>query len=148
VNATNGQAAVAWHFDLDPNTVTQATTQSYQVTLADTHADGISTATSQTVSVTIGAPANDSFIFHPGFGADVVVNAHSTDTIELDGFAAVLTSNTLASLLQDAQNGQPQTMFHAVNGGHDTLIVLDSHDSITLTNVRLADLHASNFIVH
>jgi hypothetical protein len=35
-----------------------------------------------------------------------------------------------------------------VNGGQDTLIVLDSHDSIALTNVRIADLHASRFIVH
>ena len=39
-------------------------------------------------------------------------------------------------------------MFQSANGGHDTLINLGNHDSITLTNVHIADLHASNFIIH
>jgi VCBS repeat-containing protein len=144
----NTQATVGWHFNLDANPVAQPITQSYQVTMTEAHADGTSTAASQMVSVTIGGPDNNSFVFHPGMGADVVVNSHSTDTIELNGFASIPNSNTLAALLQEAQSGQAQSTFVAVNGGHDTLIVLDSHDSLTLTNVRIADLHASGFIVH
>jgi VCBS repeat-containing protein len=148
VNTADGQATVGWRFNLDPTPVTQAVTQSDQVTMTEAHADGTSTAASQTVSVTIGGADNNSFAFHPGVGADAIVNAHSTDTIELDGFASVPNSNTLAQLLQEAQNGQAQSMFTAVNGGHDTLITLDSHDSLTLTNIRIADLHANSFIVH
>ena len=49
---------------------------------------------------------------------------------------------------QYAQTGQPQTMFQSVNSGHDTLIELGHHDSITLTDVQIADLHASHFIIH
>jgi hypothetical protein len=35
----------------------------------------------------------------------------------------------------------------AANGGHDTVINLGNHDSITLTHIQLADLHANNFII-
>jgi hypothetical protein len=68
--------------------------------------------------------------------------------VELDGFLSVTSSNQLASLLHDAQTGQPQSLFTTANGGHDTVIDLGNHDSITLTNVQLADLHAGNFIIH
>jgi len=34
------------------------------------------------------------------------------------------------------------------NGGHDTVINLGNHDSITLANIQLAALHTSNFIIH
>jgi hypothetical protein len=44
--------------------------------------------------------------------------------------------------------GEPQSLFQAANNGHDTVINLGNHDSITLANVQLAELHASNFIVH
>jgi hypothetical protein len=148
VKISDTHATVAWHFNLDANPVTQTTTQSYQVTMTEAHADGTSTATSQPVLVTIGGPDNNSFVFHPGIGTDVVVNSHSTDMIELDGFASIPNNNALAALLHEAQSGQAQSTFVAVNGGHDTMIVLDSHDSITLTNVRIADLHASGFVVH
>lgn len=86
--------------------------------------------------------------FHSGVGADVVVNATSSNTIELDGFSSVTSHSQLASLLAEAQAGQSQSMFQSGNGGHDTLINLGNHDSITLTNDHLVDLHASNFIVH
>jgi hypothetical protein len=95
----------------------------------------------------VGGPGNDSFVFHPGLGA-VIVNAGGTDTFELDGFSSVATNQQLTLLLHDAQTGQPQSMFESVNGGHDTVINLDSHDSITLLDVHIADLHASDFIMH
>jgi hypothetical protein len=100
------------------------------------------------VTVTVAGSGNDAFVFHPGFGADVIVHAASSDTFELDGFSSITSGKQLASLLAEAQAGQPQSVFHSANGGHDTVINLDNHDSITLTNVHMADLHASNFIIH
>jgi hypothetical protein len=116
------------------------------------HFDGIgdkapSTA-SQLVSVTIAGPGNDAFVFHPGVGAKTIVNAGPSDTIELDGFSSVTSNNQLATLLNEAQTGQPQSLFQSVNGGHDTMINLGNHDSITLTGVHSSDLHASDFIIH
>jgi VCBS repeat-containing protein len=147
-DAANGQDTVGWHFNFDSSPVTQTVTQSYAVTVADHHADGTTSAATQMVSVTIAGPGNDAFVFHPGVGSDTIVNAASSDIIELDGFAAVANSNQLASLLHDAQTGQAQSLFHSVNGGHDTVIDLGNHDSITLSDVQIADLHASNFIIH
>ena len=79
-------------------------------------------------------------------GADVIVNATSAVTIELDGFSSVADSNQLQTLLNDAQTGHMQSLFQMANG-HDTVINLGNHDSITLTNVQVIDLHASNFIL-
>jgi hypothetical protein len=142
-NAASGQETVEWQFNLDPSSVAQTLTQTYNVTLAN----GASTAT-QSVSVTVGGPGNDTFVFKPGVGADVVANATSADTIELDGFAAVISINQVQTALAEAQAGQAQALFQAANGGHDTIINLGTHDSITLVNVQLAELHASNFVVH
>ena len=99
-------------------------------------------SSSQTVSV-----MNDTFVFRPGVGADAIESFVSTDTIELDGFSSV-TNNALLTALNDAQTGQSQALFQSANGGHDTVINLGNHDSITLTNVHIYDLHASNFIIH
>jgi VCBS repeat-containing protein len=146
--AANGQDTVGWHFNFDSGTVAQTVTQSYAVTVADNHADGTTSATTQTVSVTVAGPGNDAFIFHPGVGSDTIVNATSSDTIQLDGFSSVTSNNQLATLLNEAQSGQAQSLFESVNGGHDTLINLGNHDSVTLTGVQIADLHASNFVIH
>ena len=140
----DGQDTVGWHFNLDPSEISQTVTQSYNVTVAD----GAANAVTQSLAVTVGAPGSDTFVFKPGFGADVVANATTQDVIELDGFASVTDANQLQTLLGEAQAGQPQSVFQAANGGHDTLINLGNNDSITLTNVQLADLHAANFIVH
>jgi hypothetical protein len=99
-------------------------------------------------SVTIGGPGNDTFIFHSGFGADVIDNFGSQDMIELDGFTSIADGNQLARLLNDAQTGQPQSLFQSVNDGHDTVINLGNHDVLILANVNIADLDASHFIIH
>ena len=148
VNAANGQDAVGWQFNFASSPVSQTVTQSYDVSIADHHADGTTSTTSQSVTITIAGPGNDAFVFHPGVGAETIVNAGSSDTIELDGFSSVTSNNQLAALLHDAQTGQPQSLFQSVNGGHDTLINLGTHDSVTLAGVHLADLHASDFIIH
>ena len=88
------------------------------------------------------------FVFKPGFGANTIVNAQTTDIIELDGFSSVTSTDQLQTYLNDAANNQAQPMFQAANGGHDTVINLGNNDVITVANVQLTDLHASNFIIH
>ena len=146
--AANGQESVGWQFNLGSNSVAQTATQSYDVTLTDTQPNGATTTATQSLAVTIGGPGNDTFVFHPGMGADVIANATSSDTIELDGFSSVTSINQLQALLTEAQTGQSQSLFESANGGHDTVINLDNHDSITLANVQISALHASNFIIH
>lgn len=74
-------------------------------------------------------------------------NATNADTIELDGFSSVPKINQVQTLLNEAQAGQPRSVFHAANGGQDTVINLGYHNGIILANVHLAELLASNFIV-
>jgi len=146
-NNANGQDSVGWHFNFDSSPVASTVTQSYDVAVTDNHADGTRSSATQSVSVTIAGAGNDAFVFHQGVGAETIVNARSADTIELDGFSSVTNSHQLAQLLSEAQAGHPQSLFAAANGGHDTVINLGNHDVITLTNVQLTELHASNFII-
>ena len=148
VDTVNGQESVGWHFNFDSSSVAQTVTQSYDVTAANNQANGPNGAVSQTISVTVGGPDRDTFVFKPGFGTDVIANAKGSDVVELDGFASVSNINQLQTLLSEAQAGQSQSIFQSANGGHDTVINLGNHDSITLANVKIADLHASNFIIH
>jgi hypothetical protein len=127
---------VGWHFNLDPDSATQTVAQLYDVAIAETHS---SVAAIQIVSVTIG--------FRPGVGTDVIANAGSADRIELDGFSTITDANQLAVLLNEAQAGQSRSLFQSADNGHDTVMNLGNHDIITLVNVHLADLHASNFII-
>ena len=142
-----GQESVGWQFNFNSNDVAQTVTQSYEVTVADNHANGTNSTISQTISVTIGGHGQDTFVFKPGFGADVIANAKSSDTIELDGFSSITNNSQLATLLHEAQIGQSQSVFQSANDGRDTIVNLGNHDSITLASVHLADLHASNFII-
>jgi hypothetical protein len=144
LNEANGQGTVGWHFNLNPDPITQPTTQSYDVISSEAHS-GVTAI--QTVSVTIGGPGNDTFVIHPGVGTDVIVNAGSQDNVELNGFSSISDVRQLTNLLNEAQAGQSQSLFQSTNGGQDTLINLGNHDSLSLLNVHLADLHASNFIV-
>jgi len=149
VNTANGQESVGWQFNLDPNSITQTITQSYNVTVSEAQPNGTNNSTeTQSLAVTVGGPGNDTFVFHPGMGANVIANATSSDTIELDGFSSVPSTNQLQTLLTEAQTGQLQSLFETANGGHDTVINLGNHDSITLASVQISALHASNFIIH
>jgi hypothetical protein len=148
VTTANGEDSAAWHFNFDSKPGATTVDQSYEVTVADHHADGTNSTATQSVTVTIAGAGNDGFVFHPGVGADTIVNATSADTIELDGFLSVTSNKQLASLLADAQAGEPQSLFQSTHGGHDTLINLGNHDVVTLTNIPLSALHASDFIVH
>jgi hypothetical protein len=105
-------------------------------------------AGTQPATMTIGTAGNDTFVFRPGFGADVIVNPENSDRIELDGFAVVPSIDQLRTILHEAQNGEAQSILQAANGGHDTVINLGNHDSITLVNMKVTDLLASNFMIH
>jgi hypothetical protein len=56
------------------------------------------------------------------------------DKIDLRGFNNISTFSDV-TLLESQQ-------------GNDTLITLDSHDTLLLKNVALVNLHANDFILH
>jgi serralysin len=110
----------------------------------------LSNAPSAPLPPSTSAPilTNDTFVFRPGFGASIVENPSSGFIIELDGFSSITDNTHLATLLNDAQNGSSQNLFQSANNSHDTVINLGNHDSLTLLNVQISDLHASDFIIH
>ena len=76
------------------------------------------------------SPDNDTFVFHPGIGAETVTNFHpKADTIELDHFANVESVQQLASQITTDVQG-------------DALIALGHHDSITLPGMSANYLQA------
>jgi hypothetical protein len=134
----------SFHQDLNGNGVIGIPTTG---SLTSSVSNPNSTNSAAILSASVVTPDNDTFIFKPGMGADVISNATSAIKIELDGFSSVADSSQLQALLNDAQTGHSQFLFQMANG-HDTVINLGNHDSITLTNVPITDLHANNFIIH
>ncbi len=128
--ASNGIVAVGFEFMTNDGhaslTAGQVETQSYSVTVAD--AQNPAATTTQTVSVTIGGPGDDHFVFAPGVGADTVVNFNAQqDTLEFDHFANVQTAQELQALITTDAHG-------------DAVINLGHHDSVTLVGVTDAQL--------
>jgi hypothetical protein len=83
----------------------------------------------------------DQFVFAPTVGLTPVQHAITDfnvnlDTIDLRAFGATVSASALIASATPLNNGQ------------DTLITVDSHDSILLKNVQAASLHTSDFIVH
>jgi hypothetical protein len=87
--------------------------------------------------LTFGSSANDTFVFAPGTGQEVLYNfsqqSGNTDQIELDHF--------------DISNFSQLTL-QSVNSNQDTLINLGHNDSLLVVGVSAANLHASDFILH
>ena len=72
----------------------------------------------------------DTFIFHPGMGADIASNfTAKTDTIDLEHFANIGSDRQLSSQI-------------ASNAHGDAVIELGHHDSITLPGVSANTLQA------
>ena len=122
---SDGNATVSWEFDFDNQQVTlssgQALTQSYNVKLAD--AQNPAANMNQTVSVSVGGPGNDNFVFAPGIGADTIINFNPQhDSIELGHFATAQTVQELEALVTTDAHG-------------DAVINLGHNDSITLNGV-------------
>ena len=127
-SASNGNISVSWGLDLSHDQINlapgQTSTQSYDVVVNE----GSNTVLNQTVSVSLGGPGNDNFVFHPGIGADTIVNFDpQKDTIELDQFANVQSVQQLASMIATDAHG-------------DAVIDLGHNDSITLPGMTPAQL--------
>jgi VCBS repeat-containing protein len=124
----DGSGSVAWSFDFHDVKLSsgQTLTQSYDVTVADEHG---ATATQQ-ISVSVGGPGNDNFVFKPGVGADTIVNFNpQADTIELDHFANAQNTQQLAALVTADAHG-------------DAVIELGHSDSITIPGMTASYLQA------
>ena len=79
-----------------------------------------------------GGNGNDTFVFGPGFGKNVVTDFSHGDHLEFDG------------VFQNFQAVQAAS--HQV--GADAVISLDADHSVTLVDVSIASLHASDFLLH
>ncbi len=139
---TNGHVSVGFDFMADNDQINltpgETLTQSYSVNIAD--AQNPAENISQTVSVTVGGPGNDSFVFAPGVGADTIVNFNPQhDVLELDHFASAQTVQELQSLIGTDAHG-------------DAVIDLGNHDSVTLAGVTTTQLQeaiqASHVLLH
>jgi hypothetical protein len=142
VNETNGNGSVDWHFTaassesqqfLNPS-AGHPVTQSYNVAISNGDPGG---TVLQTVGLTAGSSASDTFVFAPGMGQEMVFNfsqlTGNMDHIELDHFGIADFSHL---------------NLQSVNNNHDTLINLGHNDSLLLVGVSTNSLHASDFIVH
>ncbi len=132
VSESNGNASVAWTFDLGNDQLNlapgQTVTQSYDVQVTD--AQDPAQNVNQTVSISIGGPGNDNFVFHPGAGADTIINFNpQADTIALDHFAAIQNTQQLASFITTDAHG-------------DALIELGHNDSIAIPGMTASYLQA------
>ena len=132
VSESHGSASVEYDFMLGNDRINlapgQTVTQSYDVSIADPQNPAANVK--QTISVSIGGPGDDNFIFHPGIGADTMVNFNpQADTIELDKFANAQTVQQLTSLITTDAHG-------------DAVIELGHNDSITIPGVTQAYLQA------
>ena len=130
VTEDNGTASVGFKFMPGNDQLNfapgQTETQSYNVSVTD--AQNPAENVNQTVSVSIGGPGNDNFVFEPGIGADTIVNFNpQQDTIELDHFANVQTAQELRSLISTDAHG-------------DAVINLGHQDSITLPGVTATEV--------
>jgi autotransporter-associated beta strand protein len=142
VNEVNGTGSVDWHFSATTSELQQflnpaaghPITQTYDVAISDGHSAG---TVLQEVGLTFGSSANDTFVFAPGAGQEVLFNfsqqSGNTDHIELDHFGI---SNFSQLTLQ------------SVNSNHDTLVNLGHNDSLLVVGISAANLHASDFILH
>jgi serralysin len=83
-----------------------------------------------------GLGGSDTFVFKDGYGKDTILDFTNTggapDKIDLTGVASLRS-------LTDVQS-------HAAQSGSDTVVTVDASNTLTLKNVTLASLHASDFL--
>jgi hypothetical protein len=133
---------VAWHLDLTPQQMlaiapNAVVTQSYELTISDNH----NNSTAQQLSISIGGPGNDNFIFHASehLGADVIANFNTaSDTIELDGFSSLDSATLVAALTSSGAD--------SLHG--DAVINLGHGDSVTVANVTESYLQQHLNLIH
>jgi hypothetical protein len=132
VTESNGTASVGFEFNLGNDQINLAPektlTQSYVVAVTDPQ--NLAVNMEQTISISIGGPGNDNFVFAPGVGADTIVNFNpQADTIQLNNFANIQNVQQLASLITTDIHG-------------DAVIELGHNDSITIPGVTANYLQA------
>ena len=114
----NGCETAAFNFD-DFNGQLQITTVNGNTLITD---PAVSTASSHP-SVSIGGPGDDTFLFHPGEGAETINNFNpQANTIELDHFANV-------------QNAQALAVAVTIDAHSDAVLELGHGDSVTILGV-------------
>jgi hypothetical protein len=123
-----GTASVEFNFDFGKGPINlapgQTVTQSYDVAVKE----GATTVVHQTVSVSIGGPGSDNFVFAKGIGADTIVNFDAQhDSIDLSHFDNIQSMQQLASMTTTNAHG-------------DAVIDLGNHDSITIAGLTAAQL--------
>jgi hypothetical protein len=94
-------------------------------------------AANSTIVAMAGSAANDVFVFKPTSSGPAVEHTISNFVIGLDKIDIRQFSNIAAAHLPI------ETQL-----GSDTLVTLDSHDSLLLKNMTATNLHASDFILH
>jgi VCBS repeat-containing protein len=136
VTEANGSGTVGWTFGLPAATVaalTTAVTQAYDITIDDHH----NGAVTQRVEVSIGTANSDTFVFHSGFGSDVITNfvttGNAADVVELEGFD-IDSHDDLAAMIGE-------------NSNHDAVLTL-GHDSITFSGVTASQLNQALDHIH
>ena len=141
---TDNSGHVSVGFDFMANndqmnlTPCETLTQSYSVSVAD--AQNPVENVNQTVSVTIGGPGNDHFVFAPGIGADTVTNFNAQqDTIELDHFANAQTAQELQALITTDVHGDA-----VINLGHNDSVMLAGVTDTQLLHI----IQAGHVLLH
>jgi len=92
---------------------------------------------SATNDVLRGGAGDDTFVFRPGFGHDVILDFEAgslRDPLQDRIDVRALGYANLAALLADAEQS-----------GHDTLITIDAATSLTIANMALHHLRADDF---
>ncbi len=143
VTAAAGNGTVEWQFAASNAQLDHlmGLTQTYTVS------DASNPAVAQTIAVSIGGLGHDQFVFHPGVGADTMVNFSTIsnsqgnyvgDTIELDKFSNIHSiSDVLHNLSTDAHG--------------NAVVDLGNHDSITFQGINAATIQANAmhmFVLH
>ena len=143
VTEADGGGSAAWRFSLtgtqtDDILSNGAATQSYNVTIADSH----NASVVQKVSISFGSNADDTFNFNfaTHLGADTILNFDtSEDTIVLEGYGAINDMEDLLAAL--GSNG--------VDADHgDAVINLGNGDSITVAGVTQSYMAQHLDLVH
>ena len=89
-----------------------------------------------------GGAGSDTFVFAQNFGHDTIVDFRpGQDHIDLTALSAVVNASNFNTWFSANVTTSPTNYV-------DTLITLDSADNITLHNVAVANLHATDFIIH
>ena len=123
------------------NFVFASASNSSQLALAGTAGNDVIFATGHDDTLT-GGGGVDQFVFNKTTGAHTITDFSTIDDhIDLTALSSVVTAATLNSWF--ASNVKAST-----TDPSDTLITVGSTETITLHNVLVANVHASDFLVH